>query len=285
MNTHSVAYKTILAGVALQAKGHPAVLRAVDFARHHSGQVFLVHATEAADGSAVEEAEYRLRALQARYPEIISGFELIRDRTWVAINEVAAARQAELIVIGSHVHGQLTALLGATSDQVLHHAQRDVLVVRSQAYDENHPPAGYARILAVTCLDEHTPPSVCTRAAALAQAYGAELTLLHVLAHYPTDRENDDITPENQDPVSYQKRLKGNRLAQIAESLGWPDAGQEVIVTSDSAQNAIPAYAQAQDVDLLVLGPGESSGMDKLLGSVADGVIHQAPCDVLVVKR
>jgi universal stress protein A len=282
MNIHSVAYQTILAGVALQAKGHPAILRAVDIARRTKGRVSLVHATTAENNAIVEETEYRLREMQARYPEI-SGFDLIRGRTWEAINEVAAVKKADLIVIGSHVHSQLLALLGAISDRVLHHAQRDVLVVRSDLYDETHPPAGYTRILAGTDLREHSQ-AACARAAMLARAYQATLGLVHVIGHYPVDRENDDITPENQDPVSYQKRIQGERLKQIAEAIGWPDADCEVIVTGDSAHSAVSDYAKAQAADLLVLGSQEHAGVNKLLGSTADGIIHHAPCDVLVAR-
>lgn len=282
MKKHSVAYQTILAGVALQAKNHPAISRAVDIARRTDGHVTLVHATESADSDTVLDAEYRLRDLQARHAEI-SGFELIRERTWVAINDVAEARKADLIVIGSHVHSQLVALLGAVSDQVLHHARRDVLVVRSELYNENHPAIGYNRILAANDLREHSQWP-CVRAAELARTYGAELSLLHVIPHYPVDRENNDITPEDQDPIAYQKQLQGERLQQIAESIGWPGAAREVVVTGDSAQRAVPAYAKAQGADLLVLGSQQVPGLHKLLGSTADGIIHHAPCDVLVVR-
>jgi len=47
------------------------------------------------------------------------------------IAEYARDHQVDLVVLGSHGHGGVSALLGSTSDGVLHRAVCDVLVVRA----------------------------------------------------------------------------------------------------------------------------------------------------------
>ena len=48
---------------------------------------------------------------------------------WQVICEVATARNVDLIVLGAHGHRFLDRLLGTTTQRVLNHADRSVLVV------------------------------------------------------------------------------------------------------------------------------------------------------------
>jgi nucleotide-binding universal stress UspA family protein len=50
---------------------------------------------------------------------------------WRVICDVASEQHADLIVVGSHGYGTLERLIGTTADKVLHHADRNVLVVRT----------------------------------------------------------------------------------------------------------------------------------------------------------
>jgi universal stress protein A len=46
-----------------------------------------------------------------------------------------------------------------------------------------------------------------------------------------------------------------------------------------------PAFAQANGVDLIVAGSHGHHGIGRLLGSTADGILHRAVCDVLLVRQ
>ena len=46
----------------------------------------------------------------------------------------------------------------------------------------------------------------------------------------------------------------------------------------------IRAYAEKIGADLIVVGSHGRTGISGLLGSTARGVLHGAPCDVLVVR-
>ncbi|MGF1614134.1 MAG: universal stress protein [Gammaproteobacteria bacterium] len=273
-------YNRILAAVPLHIEGHPAVSRAINIAQRTHGEVTLVHVIEHADEKTDSARRYveRLMSLQP----LVRDMRLVSGRTWSAINDVAQAINASLVVIGSHVHGQLRALLGSTSDSILHHADRDILLVRSEIYNDQRPPEDYSRILAA--VDVNRPSQrIVDKAAALAKTYGAHLTLLNVVEHYPVNRENEDITPEDHDPVQYQHSVRIEILSKMAEATGYTEVAQEVLLTDGAAGRAVSDYAKEQAVDLIAIGAHGNYGVDALFGATADAIAHRAPCDVLVV--
>jgi nucleotide-binding universal stress UspA family protein len=59
----------------------------------------------------------------------------------------------------------------------------------------------------------------------------------------------------------------------------------EVVYGQMSIEGAIVEYAESEGVDLIVIGTKGSSGLkNKLLGSVASGVVSSATCPAMVVK-
>lgn len=289
-----LGYRNIVAAVAIHVTGHPAVARAANIAKKIQCGVTLVHAMggdpspetsgipQDTNSDAAIEIRELMRELQLTHPDA-NQIKLLTGH-WSAIVDVADEIGADLIVIGSYVHGQLETLLGETSDQVLHHAKSDVLVVHSDLYDENHPPRDYKRIVATTDLSGRGYGAV-RRAARMTDTFGAELILLNTIEHFPTDRENERITPENQDPMDYQCNLRRQDLKDLANSLELADVQLEVIVANQTAKRSIPEYAKAKQADLIVIGARDHYGLDVLLGNTADGIIHHTPCDVLVVHE
>lgn len=80
---------------------------------------------ERADGALAEQ----LQGLQLEAAERVVHFS--RHSAHHEIVRTAREREVDLIVMGSHGRHGLGALLGATSDGVLHRASCDVLVVRA----------------------------------------------------------------------------------------------------------------------------------------------------------
>lgn len=274
------SYVNILAAVPVQPGEHPVLVRAVKIARKTQGAITLIHVMDRAGDAAREEASRHLRKLMSSQP-LVRATKVVLGRTWSAIDHVAHEVKTDLIVLGSYFHGQLRALLGETSDRLLHHTDRDVLVVRRELYDERNPPREFQRVIAAIDLRPESE-AVAERAARLAKTCGAKLTLLNVMAHFPVDRENEDITPENRDPLTYQRGKRAARLAQIAETVGYREANREIIVTNGTAGRAVPEYAQAHGADLIIIGSHGKYGVDALVGATADTIVHRAPCDVLV---
>jgi nucleotide-binding universal stress UspA family protein len=77
-------------------------------------------------------SEVDLDALAHRVPNDVPARRLtLIDVPWRGICEAAKREDAALVVIGSHAYGGIERLLGTTAAQVVNHADRSVLVVRS----------------------------------------------------------------------------------------------------------------------------------------------------------
>ena len=285
----ALGYKHIVTAVAVQVTAHPAMRRAINIAEKTQGGVTLVHAIkdptksksgDVSNGATPEQIKAHLQQLESSQP-LVHGIRLITGRKWEAINQIADESEADLIVIGSFVHGRLRAFLGETSNRIVRAANRDVLVVRSDLYSEESPPKDYKTIVMATDLGD-SGPTVVEKANQMAKAFGARLILLHAIDHFPQNRENEDITPENMDPKEYQRQLKARKLGNLAEQIGQPDIPQEVIVSTKSTKQIVADYARDQGADLIIIGSRKSFGADLLLGPTADGIVGSAPCDVLV---
>lgn len=124
---------------------------------------------------------------------------------------------------------------------------------------------------------------VASRAARIAKIYGSRVTLLHVLEHLPTDIPVEPVPPEGVDKIEWFRNHALNKLEALADRSGLSAAGITVAVTADSARKEIVRFAQEQGVDLIIIGAHERHGMAFFHGATTDGVVHKAPCDVLLV--
>ncbi len=78
-----------------------------------------------------------------------------------------------------------------------------------------------------------------------------------------------------------QKELKG-KLQDWATSNGIPEDNAHFIAGSPARE--IHRFAEENGVDLIVLGTHGQKGVQLLLGSTANSVLHGASCDVLAVR-
>jgi nucleotide-binding universal stress UspA family protein len=58
--------------------------------------------------------------------------QVVTGAPWDAIGWVAKAEDVDLVVIGAHGYGRLDRVMGTTASRVVNHADRSVLVVRSE---------------------------------------------------------------------------------------------------------------------------------------------------------
>jgi len=292
MNNDQLHYHRILAGAALRHSGYPTVKRALWFAQREGADLYLVHALDQApeeggpaDPASLQraaDARHQLERLQAAHPEIRE-VRVTTERCWRALIETAAEVDADLIVIGTHIHGHLKALLGTIGDEVLQHLSRDVLMVRAEASPAGQPATDYRHLLVVSDLAPHCT-AAARQAARLAANLDARVTLLHVVEHFPTDRENDAIAPENEDPLVFRQRSRAQELRTFAAANGLAAADQRVEVTTETAGELVPEIAREIGADLVVLGGPAPSFKHRLFGSRAEAIVNHAPCDCLLVR-
>ena len=78
------------------------------------------------------------------------------------------------------------------------------------------------------------------------------------------------------------------RTLRVAEQQAATFRAQGVTATSaaldDKPADALINEAERLEAELIIVGNRRMQGVSRLLGSVANEVAHNAPCDVLVVK-
>jgi len=122
----------------------------------------------------------------------------------------------------------------------------------------------------------------------IARLSGATLHALHVVA----DAASQVMTPVGMVPDlgRLQMDLEDDarlRLEQtLADRVDGVKSSPAVVISSVAPARAILSYAEAEQIDLIVVGTHGRSGLAHLLmGSVAEHVVRSAPCPVLTVRE
>ena len=141
---------------------------------------------------------------------------------------------------------------------------------------------GYQNILVAADFSAAGEKAV-EKAGTLAGRFGASLTLLHVIEHFPEDMPVSVIPPEDVDPQKYLTDRARSSLEKLAARIGQPAAALEMVVSTHSASREIVRYAQGHGIDLIVVGSHGKGGIKGMSGSTANSVVQAAIVDVLVV--
>lgn len=139
---------------------------------------------------------------------------------------------------------------------------------------------GYTKILCALDFDEHLTATFLI-AAALAKESNAMLYLLHVTKVPAPDA--DVPLPFDADPR--WERDARLRLEDLVRQHAQGELHSEIRVRSGWPNVDIAREAAQLGVDLIVVGTHGRSGVSHLLlGSVAEHVIREATCPVLVIR-
>ena len=138
----------------------------------------------------------------------------------------------------------------------------------------------------IVCATAYSPNCriAAERAAEMARLYDAPLTLLHVVEHFPVDRSNEDIAPEDVDPAHYHEQKAYAALSELAAWLRHPNIRQKVRFSIQSAGDETERFVHDKNVDLVVIASHGRHGVRSILGSTAYKIAHKAKCDVLTVN-
>jgi nucleotide-binding universal stress UspA family protein len=141
----------------------------------------------------------------------------------------------------------------------------------------------YRKLLLTTDFSLHSEYAAL-RAMEIAAQSGAHLEVLHIV-------EEMISYYEDYDPVLAEIPERDNTLEQHA----WDSMNRYVERTGlgkkavlqvqwGNPRWSIVSWAREQEADLIIMGSHGHRGLDRLLGSVSNSVLHQAPCDVLIVR-
>ncbi|MEW7978463.1 MAG: universal stress protein [Candidatus Sedimenticola endophacoides] len=142
--------------------------------------------------------------------------------------------------------------------------------------------ATYRHILLAVDLSGEEADQVIGKAVELARLHQARLSLLHVVEHSGAMYPGEIPLPEAFD---LDQRLAESARARL-EAIAVQHAleGSPCLVEIGVPKREIVRVAQERGADLIVLGSHGRHGLQLLLGSTANGVLHLAGCDVLAVR-
>lgn len=129
-------------------------------------------------------------------------------------------------------------------------------------------------LLAVDVFEDNT--QFLKRAADIIKALAAKWQIAYVLPNLITN------VPY---AVSFRNDIEkdaGERLDKLRQDLGLSADAAHLL--HGNAKDEIPALAQSLKADLIITGSHGKHGLELLLGSTANGIVHMAQCDVLTLR-
>lgn len=140
--------------------------------------------------------------------------------------------------------------------------------------------ARYSKILVAVDLTDHSE-TVVRQAIEIARAFGAGISLLHVVEYVPVEPMGEALLPA----VDIEEELvqgARRRLEDLARKTGLEDA--ERMVESGTIKSEVVRVAREWQADLVVLGSRERHGVAVVINLTEDTILHASPCDVLAVR-
>jgi universal stress protein E len=251
-------------------------------------------ARERGDAPAIAQADRLMRGARVELERLAQsmrewGASVTTKVVWGASvyeSILAAVREwrANLLVVGVHEQRPFHARLTDTDWQLMRHAPCPMLLVKDPVFD------GYATVVAaVDPLHAHAEPSGLDRSVlatgrAVARAYGSKLKALHA---YPGEAAFELASAVQVAPgVLYGSEnvtaLHRRAVAELAEEYGV--AEDDIDLVEGPPAEVILAAASAGRSKLVVVGVPQRRGrLAAVIGSTAEAVAAEAPCDVLLV--
>ncbi|SER87242.1 universal stress protein [Natrinema salaciae] len=194
------------------------------------------------------------------------------------ILEYAESAGVEIVVMGAHGRRDPEpVVLGRVTEGVVRDAPVPVLVAR--ASDDIRGLYPFERVLVPTDGSDHARTAL-ELGVEIAAETGATLHLLSVVdaTRYGIDAESDALLDRLEENTT-------RALESTAENAALDGVEVRPAVTVGSVHSAIAAYAETEDIELLVMGTHGRSDSDRAyLGSVTERVLRAAPAPVLTVR-
>lgn len=285
----------ILAATDFSAPARHAADRAARLAHETGARLTLMHAVaglaldelrlwlgvgHAAEAQLLEDAGQQLRKLAdelASNRRVNAQTRLATGPVITEIEREAESVQAAVVVLGARGAGFMRRLvLGSTSERLLKHSHRPVLVVKQTPHEP------YRRVLVAL---DFSPWSVHAIALTRRVAPNARLVLLHAF-EVPFEGKLR-VAGVDAATIEHYRRKAGesatHRLHDIARQAGLAPGHWDARVVEGDPWQRIVEQEKECDCDLVVLGKhGRSAVEDLFFGSVTRSVLTEGSTDVLV---
>jgi universal stress protein A len=140
----------------------------------------------------------------------------------------------------------------------------------------------YQHILIAADFSSHNQ-QVIEKAQQLAQLHNAKLSICRIIEDYPiTDFAYEPMISVDLDLRDSMLSAAKKQIETLATPLNIPNTQQWVEFGTPKLD--IVNLADEHHVDLIIIGSHGRHGLQLLLGSTANAVLHHAHCDVLAVR-
>jgi nucleotide-binding universal stress UspA family protein len=299
----AIRFRKILATTDFSQAAMEGVGVAGWFAQRFSASVLLAHVVEPPPlfsgmdevvlaretHEVVKSAETQLKRLAKREMQSKSNVQMsVREgKAFDEIAKLAGERDIDLIVIATRGHTGLKRVwLGSTAERVVRHAPCPVLTVPARNAVSGRGGVRQVPLKRIVVPIDCSETSVhaLPYAEAIADEFGAEVILLHVMEPFGAEEQSKHIYDDAAEG-EYEAAAEAclTRLSQ--ESL-TRDRRIRTAVRRGVPYQEITRAATAISADLIVLTTRGYTGLKHvLLGSTAERVVRHADCPVLVVRE
>jgi nucleotide-binding universal stress UspA family protein len=203
----------------------------------------------------------------------------VEARTGDVVSEIldfADDRRVDLITVGNSSRNCMEKLLGTTPFKLMRRASQPVLLARTA------PARGYQSVLVPV---DFSATSQEAARLALEIAPRAHITFLHVYSVWAEDKMK--LADVDEQLISaYRGKYEAQARAALNQFIEKLGCGRRLVSRAVKAGLPVPeiaSHAARMQPDLIVLGrQGGSRAEEYLLGNVAQRVINDTRCDVLV---
>jgi nucleotide-binding universal stress UspA family protein len=286
-------FRDILVATDFSANAGCALEWAVELARRHGARLQVVHAVEAMATTVIplamqQELARSLGVVEniARSAQVPVRCTTSSGRAWEVIVRAADEVGADRLVMGARGRGAYARLLlGSTADRVVRAAAAPVLTI--------HPDHQVRRCTdlrtVVVGMDFSEEATWAAKAAAdlLSRLTGqGRMILLHAwqpVVEYGFDTpEGEVVVTRLDDP----EEAAAKALEDRAGPLRSDRLQVETVVRQGYPASVIQREAEAMGADIIAVGTHGRCGLSHfMLGSIAERVLHHAPCPVLTVRH
>ena len=277
----------LLLATDLSARSDRALERALALAREHDAELAVIHVIDedlvaSAANAQKEEARNVIRAhvdkLKGDDAPRVS-IEVAPGRAYAEILEKAEQTNTDLIILGMHREQALKDMFrGTTAERIIRAGNVPVLLVKDRITGP------YRRIMVAVDFSVYS-----RRAVTFATQFGPEAEF-HVVHAYDVPFKGFIRGQDTQREVSKRHQLQLQKMIDEEMASFLADQGTEPPKLQPVMQEGSPYEVILQQVDrlkpdLLVLGThGRTGAAHSILGSVAETLLTDPPCDVLAVK-
>lgn len=138
----------------------------------------------------------------------------------------------------------------------------------------------YQHLLAAIVFDD-AGLAVLDRAHALADQFGARLSLLHVIEYTPIESGELLMTTPYDVARQLEDEARG-KLQALCRKHSLPEDCAHV--STGTVVTQIEQLVQQQGVDLVIVGHQPRKGLAAWFSHTEDNLVHRAPCDVLALR-